>query len=732
MPLRPFPLSLVLLGALIVVAQVVPVAIAAWFLARRAVADDAPVLRVAAAGFVALCEVLFASQFLLAIGLYSRWWVLGGSWLAAAVTFAIATRIGVRGEDAGAPPDDDSPDDDSPDDEPTDDDDERAPAEEEPGRPDRVVGGVVDIGTVVLVVFAGVVAFVSALLKPSLGTDAVNYHLPDIAVWLRTGSLWQIDQFQVSVFQNAYPQNAELIAAWFVAPVGRDVFVNLGPVLQMALCVASIAAFAETLKVRRTTAVLIGVVGAFAPVIATANIGSVGSDLLPFACLMLSLTFWMRWRERPSTVDLVLGGLALGVTAGSKITALLYVAAFGVGWLAVLLRRRRWIDAFVVLPLVVIAPAFIWYLRNLVVAGNPLWGFEFLGFPGGYFRAGTGDEWSILRYLVQRVPDSLATVVVGYAAGLFAIVPLLLFGAKSWWRGLRGPGDMPDRARIAMFGIVPLVVLLAMWAQQWTSGDDGYNVPASGRYVVTTFVVWFVLAMAAALAGRNSQRWRVALLVAAVAQVAVTFLSPVLPTYRISMRAVAVGFVAALLVAIWFAVRNRIAYRPDPVFVAVVVIVLVILALPLGAKQFWQNRYLRVEGLDPVLAAAANWKDSTIAVAGLADTYPLYGDDLSNRVIWVGDGAAQRPWSPGSEAEWIAALQAACVDHLVVVDRPEGWLSQVDEVRFTRGRNEPSLPTVLATTEPFRDKAGRPTRRFTAVYDVTGQPAGCDTAAGNG
>jgi 4-amino-4-deoxy-L-arabinose transferase-like glycosyltransferase len=515
-----------------------------------------------------------------------------------------------------------------------------------------------------------------------------------------------------------------------LCPVGRDVFVNLGPVLQTALTVAAVAAFAEALGVRRTTAVLVGLVGTFAPVIATANVGSVGSDLLPFACLVLSLVFWTRWRKDESTVSLVLGGLALGVAAGSKITALLYVAAFGLGWLALLVHRRRWLGALVVLPLTVAVPAFVWYLRNLVIAGNPLWAFEFLGFPGGWFREGTGDEWSILRYLVDAAPGSFSVVVVAYAAGLFAVVPLLVVGARSWWRGLRGPGDVTDRARFAMYGVAPLVVLAAMWAQQWTSGDDGYNVPASGRYVITTFVVWLVVAMAVALAGPFARRWQWALLAAAAVQIVVSYWSPLLPTYRVSMRAVAVGVVVTAAVAVWFTVRNRTSYRPDPVFVWVVVATLAIMALPVSANRFWQNRYRQVDGLELIMPVAAAWKSRTVAVAGLAETYPLFGDDLSNRVIWVGAGDAQRPWRPGSEAEWVAALQAACVDHLVVVDHPEGWLSPVDEVLFTRGATDDALVPVFEATSEWPDRDGRPVERFTAVYDVVGQPDSCAATAG--
>lgn len=705
--------------------QTAPVVISAWYLAGALVPGGTLLLRVAVAGLVGALEAVIAMQALGVAGWLSRWPLLFAAWLVAGIGWALgAVLVRHRGLAAQTPasqsPEPQAPEAPNPE-----------PQSPEPPAPDS--GGrarsFVWTATLVLLAFAAVCAFVSAVVKPSFGSDAINYHLPDIANWVRDHSIWHIRQWQTSVFQNGYPMNAELLAAWFVIPFGRDFLVNIGPLLQAVFVVTAVAALAEELGLCWRDALLVGATALFAPIVATAGIGSVGSDLVPLAGYVLMVTFLLRWRTSEDPIDVALGGLALGLAIGAKITALVYAAPFALTFLVAVLWRRRWLQGLVLLPIAMAVPAVVWFARNFALEGNPIWGFAVpvLNLPAGWFRA-DGDNWSVWRYIVSSGPAGFLNVLRDYGAG-FVPVTLLLFA------GLPALGRMLQRvlSRSSAWILVgtPLVALMLVWAMPWTAGSDGYNVPASGRYVAASATIVFVVTMVGVLGGtRGRQRvnvWRVALVIALGAGIALSYLSPLLSTYRMSNRGIVAGLAAACMTVVWLLVRKRghIRHATSILVPGLALAALLVVAM---AAPTWEANWYR-SGYNSGLTRLYRFVQDEpitgerIAIAGIADSYPLYSRNFSNEVIWIGKDHRGTPWGPGDRDDWLARLRETCTRYVAILDDPQGWLSPVQEVDFVSSTE--GLRVLLAHNADSAAGADVRSGRALGFYEVLDLPPHC-------
>ena len=77
-----------------------------------------------------------------------------------------------------------------------------------------------------------VVALLLASLRENLTTaplsvDLLNFHLPVVARWIETGSIWQIDVFLPDVSPGHYPQNGDVILLAAVLPWRNDWLAHL-------------------------------------------------------------------------------------------------------------------------------------------------------------------------------------------------------------------------------------------------------------------------------------------------------------------------------------------------------------------------------------------------------------------------------------------------------------------------------------------------------------------------
>jgi hypothetical protein len=277
----------------------------------------------------------------------------------------------------------------------------------------------------VCVVAAGLLVW-RAILAVRLGVldyDAFSYHLVTVDMWLQENA---IDRIPQRIWSDIYPANGELLTLWLMAFTRNDSLAALTGLVSLPLAVVSTVGLARVLGASRPWAVLAGGLLALTPAVMVLT-STTYVDILAAADLAaawyLGLLALREAEPRRRTMLLVLAGLAIGLTIGTKQTVLLPAAAMGALLVAAVvarafpMRRQRAAssttaangargESAVAMPpaplgavardvLAVSLPAAAfgsyWYLRNLLSYGNPFWPFSVGPFAG----VGTFGEYLV-------------------------------------------------------------------------------------------------------------------------------------------------------------------------------------------------------------------------------------------------------------------------------------------------------------------------------------------------
>ncbi|HET8639702.1 MAG TPA: hypothetical protein VFL89_05575 [Solirubrobacterales bacterium] len=216
-----------------------------------------------------------------------------------------------------------------------------------------------------------------ALDRGIFNFDSLWYHMPYAVDIAQSHSVTGL-HYSETVFVNwFYPQNSELLHAVGVLFTGRDtlsLFVNFG-----WLAIAFLAAWCIGRPYARgpLSVVATGVI-LECHTLVVREPGAAKNDLMAAALLLAAIAILVNaWvlhgregRLAPGW-PLAAAGLSVGLAVGTKSTAVAMAAALTIAVIALAPTGRRWAAAgWWALP--AFAGAGFWYLRNLIVAGNPL------------------------------------------------------------------------------------------------------------------------------------------------------------------------------------------------------------------------------------------------------------------------------------------------------------------------------------------------------------------------
>jgi hypothetical protein len=403
---------------------------------------------------------------------------------------------------------------------------------------------------------------------------------------------------------------------------------------------------------------------------------------------------------------LAAAGLATGLAAGTRVTVLAMAAALSVAVLALAPVGRRWAAAgWWFLP--ALAGGGFWYLRNLVVAGNPLPEIEHLGpislphperlqegrpdFGIVHYATDTG-VWR--HYFAPGLHDAFGVLwpLVVAGAALAALVALV----SGRDRIVRWTGG------VALFGLLAyLFTPLSAAGAEGQPVGFGINI----RYVIPALLAGIVLLPLPRFFDDRRRQWGL------MAVLVVIFLVTDRPDAALhdSARAFALLFVVLVVLvpaALWL-LRER--GGPRAVLLgglATLMLALVTIGYPLQ-RHYLDSRFAnhgphdtQIPGMD--LDSTYRWaRGIEGARIGLAGTtagfagYGLFGTDLSNEVRYLGEAGPHGAFNaiPSCSA-FRAAVNAAGLDYLVTtpflnflhpgdpIPSPEGrWLRGEDAVR---------------------------------------------------
>jgi hypothetical protein len=541
-------------------------------------------------------------------------------------------------------------------------------------------------GTLAMLVTVGVVGLVfahwgltakDALDRGIFNFDSLWYHMPFAADMVQEHSITSL-HYTETVFTNwFYPQNSELLHTVGILLTERDtlsLFINFG-----FLAIAFLAAWCiGRPDGRGHLTVVAAAVVLECHTLVVREPGAAKNDLVAAALLLASAAILVNaWRSSPGwrggrgvedspwtarsaplpprqdprasnpprlNWALAAAGLAAGLAVGTKSTAVAMAAALTIAVIALAPAGRRWAAAgwwFI--------PALLgggyWYLRNLIVAGNPLpqaTGLGPISLPHPERLQEGRPDFSIVHYLTdtgvwrdyfepglhQAFGGLWPLVIVGALVGALVALLWARDGMLRWMGG------------VALFGVLAyfFTPLSAAGAEGAPVGF-GINI----RYVIPALLLGIVLLpMARWLDGRRRQWALLGLLLAILVLTdrSDAVLRDPARVFAIGLALLLVGVPAALLLA-----RARGAAKGVVTggFAALALLVFAI-GYPIQ-RDYLRDRFAvgsEVPGMQ--LEHAYEWaRDLSDARIGLAGTtagflqYGLYGTDLSNHVVYLGE-----------------------------------------------------------------------------------------------
>jgi hypothetical protein len=639
-------------AAAVLVVEVAAVTAVAVRIARRVVPGTDETLDRATVGLlVALVQVIGLLQLLGAIGLLDRWTVLVGHVALAAAILRVVP-----------------------------------PAE----RSDRWRGSIALPTT--LTASTGVVlwslAAALSLRGPSQEPDTVQYHVPNAAWWLRTGSTWALPPTTPGYFTNAYPSNGELTGLWLMLPAHNDALASLAPLVFAVLCVCGSALLAKELRAPAWCGGLLAIAVLGSPVSFSTQVRSLEVDLFAAGAVVTAAALALRAVREPTRARwVVLAGLSVGVGIGAKDTALVPGLAV-LALMVVLMPRGRRLAAFGTAVGAAAALSGFWFVRDWVDTGNPI-------FPQGLVLGGhrilQGARGPLTYYrttLLQHLEHG-DTAVIGRWTRLVAqdygpaALVLLIGLATSVWMACGG-----RRRRVLAVLIVVCVSVIAYLATPYTGGGPaGVSALVSSQLRYALPAALLAVGVAATLPG-----WAIAAIaVPALGYDGYRALQG--PGFRhdLTPHAGVVAVVGVLVVALmvgWLALaRDGGRFRDRGVALLRRRVALSVAAGTAGAGllvvccAFVLAGVPRLSGTDALAAVLGREgrPGGPVVLLGSTDVRPVLGPDLRRDVVSIGGGGAVHE-IPLRDAGQLDARIRQLAPAAVVVgsggrDVPPGWVS---------------------------------------------------------
>jgi hypothetical protein len=508
--------------------------------------------------------------------------------------------------------------------------------------------------TLLAVLFASAIILLNQLRYTVSDSDSMWYHLPMVAEWIRSGSIWPAET--IPLLARAYPGFRESVLTFLSLPMHNEHLALLGflELPMFALTIFSLSYYNDTSP---RLAAAAAAYASTVPVVATA-FGTQGNDLSLAIFFNLSVLFVWKLGEKPTMRQSVAAGLALGALAATKFSGLIYVVIIFiiVAIWALFTRVTKFFKIYLALLLTMAAVGGIWYLRNMIAYGNPIYPAQItiggrILFDGPltreFFSATTlgWNVWPLVKNYAHFVEA-------------FGILIPLVFVNIFFLPIIEGFKKRLNRGSFCL-SILALLCFLVFLHQP-------FNIPAFGySYNMRYLLPWFSISLVGLTAAVANIAW------ASNVTTGLLLFGSVMNMYMwtqwwwlllIVFIAIVPGYAIACS-------RNATFYVPESLSFAVRfagMAIFVVLALWVGhlkAKLQYDPDYGYKDssgdrGWGAICAYVhKNLTGQRISVHGDNNFFPLYGDDLSNKIFLI-----QQTLSP---AEIVSYARSKEADYLV-------------------------------------------------------------------
>lgn len=536
----------------------------------------------------------------------------------------------------------------------------------------------------------GLVAGVSLhYVTSSFGTapgslDALAFHLPGAARWIQTGTFWEINQFIPALAHGDYPNNGDVVFLALMLPFKSALLVRAAMIPYLALTGIAVYAVARELDAPRPASVLFAAAFCSMPAVIAPALADTEVDMLMLFGFSTGIAFLLRHRRSRAATDLVLAGVALGISFGTKWYAVPAVAVVVVLWALGSASARQppgriARDGLRLTALIAAAGGF-WLIRNLVESANPVFPLRVAPFGLTIFDAPPdvvrerggftvshyfGSPHVISTYILPALRDWVGWVGVLFAA---AVLAAAVIAAR-------------DRRRRAARTHAPVLLMVAaalLLAIVYTVTPDTAlgprNMPVlagpNSRYLMPALVV--AAPLAAWCCGRLG-RLHLAIEVAGLG-LAVQALSRAFSVH--SGVVIATTLLVLIGGMLWLRPPRPLGtaqLRPwlRPLRVGILATLLALGGAVVARHRFDDVSYARSDAtLGWIAEHAASghsvglaglWTDN-----GLSPVFPAFGPTLGNRVTYVGPFVQHMLQQYATPASFERAVQSGRYDLLIV------------------------------------------------------------------
>jgi hypothetical protein len=509
----------------------------------------------------------------------------------------------------------------------------------------------------VLAVWAGIT--VQSLQRGVLGFDSLSYHLPWAASFAQSHKITSILYTDFDWLTGFYPATSEMFHGLGIVLMGSDV---LSPVLNLGWLVGALLAgwcIGESRGVG--PAALVGAAIPLAtPMVFFSTPGTADSDALGVFLVLAAAALWLGAvdnshrdpprgaRRRPAIEpwSLVPAAAATGLALSVKLNLAASVLAITAAALLTMPSGDRLRAARVWLGTTVLTGGF-WYLRNLLTVGNPLpyFGFGVLPTPTPP-PAQSHNNYAISDYLTRLhwlANVARRALVASLGSQWAAILVVAVLGAALCVAFGRG-------RTVRLLGLVALFSIVAyLFTPGSASGSWGLprGLQWNMRYAAPALSLALAAGPLSAPFARRGLRW------VALAGLGWLLLATVEnPSYwnAIYNRTAQIA-TAVVITLVGFAIVAR-TQRWIPLAPVLPRLAVITVAACLGgagvaaaygvARNYLRTRYTVEPGV-PSITVLWRWANrlhhQRIAVTGTFGWYfgyPLYGDDDTNHVAYLG------------------------------------------------------------------------------------------------
>jgi hypothetical protein len=503
--------------------------------------------------------------------------------------------------------------------------------------------------------------------------DTLWYHMPFAAQFAQSGSITALQNINNDNTIAFYPGSSEVVHAVGIVLLGNDL---LSPIVNLGwLAMALLAGWCIGVRFGVPSLTLLAV----ACVMGTTELvadepGSAYNDVVGIALVLAALAILANldrpWDAKRGDRGLLVAALAAGLSLGVKYPFALPVVALTVCVIASLPKGRR-VRTGLAWCVLAGVTGIVWYARNLIDADSPLPNLHIAVGPVRLPSPPGPPDYSVAHFLTDGSAwRNYFFPGLGQAFGPADVALLALAAAGLVVAVVARLPSRDERALPCVVGVVGIVTLL------------GYLItpqpllPSSFVYDLRFMALAVVLGLIALPIALSRLRWVTLLTAAYGATLVVTQFArgiwssgPSLVPYTALGPGLIAGAFALILGAGMIAVRGGRRWTPITWRIAATTVVVALVV----SGAFLQSFYLAHRYTTGTLAPVYRWADTVhharIGASGPFLIYPLYGNDLSNAVAYVGDRKSHDYYStPPSCVAWRQDLNAGRFQFVVVTD----------------------------------------------------------------